>query len=72
MYAKFDSASVFVQKTEQGILNLIALQRKYPELEDDVKLLRTAKRIRTLRLAPVIRALFCISRTSLLKNLYGN
>jgi glycosyltransferase involved in cell wall biosynthesis len=72
LYRNSDSAAEFIRKTEQGIINLVAIEKRYPALTEDVKLLRAAKMARGLKLTAMLSAVFRLLKKPLLANLTGN
>ncbi len=62
-----DDASVFLEKRQTAIRNLLILQKKYAMM--DTRLLRTYARLSKVGLRPVVVGLFNIFENSILKNL---
>jgi glycosyltransferase involved in cell wall biosynthesis len=74
LYAKFDRADMFVQKTEQGIRNLIAIQKQLGDKHSftaEVKLLSVGYNINRCKLAPLVRRFFKTGCRLMLRNLLG-
>lgn len=70
-----DSAEVFIQKTENGIKNLLFLLEKYKNSEKlykNIRLLQVYREISKLRLRFFFRLAFKILRKPILKNLKSN
>ena len=64
-----EDASTFIQKTENGIINLIKIKNEfnYPELSEEIKLLRTAVKLRFLK--PFIILFFNVFKNGISRNL---
>ncbi len=71
MHIGLENTATFINKTEISIKNLIYISEKYnyPELYENVKLLKVRKKLKFLK--PVIFTAFKISEKMMLKNLYG-
>lgn len=70
-----ESASDFLEKTENGVVNLLKvdkiLQEKYPDYINHSRLIRTYNRIRKIGIRPMLAMLFKCFRPILKKNLLG-
>jgi glycosyltransferase involved in cell wall biosynthesis len=65
----------FVEKTENGIKNLLKLQKKLhypPQLTEDIKLLAYFEKMKRWRLISIIKKIFSIFKPFLLKNLHSH
>lgn len=64
-----ETTEMFISKTQKGIKNLLLIQNKnnYPELFEEIKLLKTAKKIYPLRF--FVCFLYKISKNLIIKNL---
>jgi len=71
LYSGYDRTEDFIRKTEEGIKNLVALQKTpySARLTASIRLLRTAQRLRSLHLTGLFAILFRLFRKPILANL---
>jgi len=71
LYSGYDRTEDFIRKTEEGINNLVALQKTpySARLTASIRLLRTAQRLHSLHLTGAFTILFRIFRKPILANL---
>lgn len=65
-----DEASIFLEKRQTAIRNLLILQKKYSHM--DTRLLRTYARLSKMGLRPVVVGLYAVFEKSILKNLQSS
>jgi glycosyltransferase involved in cell wall biosynthesis len=71
LYSGYDTPQEFIRKTEEGVRNLVRLQKTHygDRLTASIRLLRAARYLRKLRLNSLYHSFFRIFRKSMLANL---
>jgi glycosyltransferase involved in cell wall biosynthesis len=73
LYCNYDRTKDFIRKTEEGLINLVALQQTAysARLTSSIRLLSAARQLRSLHLTFLFKLFFRIFRPLILKNLYS-
>lgn len=75
LHVELDDNITFIEKTENGIRNLIRIQEKFEDREaftNSVRLLKTENKLSSVYLHPFVSLFFKLFGKSLLKNLKGS